>query len=344
VISNSKGVLFPRMTTAEVNAIVAPAKGLIVIDTTIGCVKRYSGLSWGCIEGSASEPWYVAGSTTGASSNTQDMFQMGKVGVGINNPLTKLHVEGTGSLFTLSSSGFGTIYSGTDVNEPWFGTSSNNSLRFTTNSLERMRISNTGNVGIGTPSPSNTLDVNGTARIRSIASGSTSDSILTADATGVVRWRNAATLGGGGSARNAVYAESSTFTSVTSAIPQDNTIPQSNEGTQILTASITPASSTTKLRITVTIPYSTGLGECFAASLFRDAGANAVFAMPSCPCSPLHMRELVFTTEVNSTATTASTFNLRVGPASGTGYVNGTDLGAMFGGTLKSTMVIEEIK
>jgi hypothetical protein len=42
-------------------------------------------------------------------------------------------------------------------------------------------------VGIKTVAPTNTLDVNGDARIRTLASGAATDEILTADATGVVR-------------------------------------------------------------------------------------------------------------------------------------------------------------
>ncbi|MBC7411149.1 MAG: tail fiber domain-containing protein [Bacteroidia bacterium] len=43
-----------------------------------------------------------------------------------------------------------------------------------------------GNVGINTIAPSNTLDVNGTVRIRTTAVGATADDILTVNATGVV--------------------------------------------------------------------------------------------------------------------------------------------------------------
>ena len=37
VYSTSKGILIPRLTTAQRNAIVAPANGLLVFDTGIDC-------------------------------------------------------------------------------------------------------------------------------------------------------------------------------------------------------------------------------------------------------------------------------------------------------------------
>lgn len=49
---------------------------------------------------------------------------------------------------------------GTNVATNFLGTTDNNSLAFRTNNTERMRILNTGNVGIGTTNPSFRLDLN----------------------------------------------------------------------------------------------------------------------------------------------------------------------------------------
>jgi hypothetical protein len=46
VQSISKGVRMPNMTTGQKNAIVAPAAGLIVFDTTLAKLCVYSGAAW----------------------------------------------------------------------------------------------------------------------------------------------------------------------------------------------------------------------------------------------------------------------------------------------------------
>lgn len=46
VDSTTKGVLYPRMTTAQRLAISSPAAGLAVIDTTLGASMYYTGAFW----------------------------------------------------------------------------------------------------------------------------------------------------------------------------------------------------------------------------------------------------------------------------------------------------------
>lgn len=46
VSSTSQGVLFPRMTEAERNAIVSPTMGLIVFNTSSNCMNMWNGSAW----------------------------------------------------------------------------------------------------------------------------------------------------------------------------------------------------------------------------------------------------------------------------------------------------------
>lgn len=48
VRSNNKGMLPPRMTTAQINAIATPEKGLMAYDTEQNCLKTYDGTQWQC--------------------------------------------------------------------------------------------------------------------------------------------------------------------------------------------------------------------------------------------------------------------------------------------------------
>ena len=52
VNSTTRGLLAPRMTTAQRNAIATPAKGLLVYDTDVNSMFHYNGSSWANFSGS----------------------------------------------------------------------------------------------------------------------------------------------------------------------------------------------------------------------------------------------------------------------------------------------------
>ncbi len=101
----------------------------------------------------------------------------GKVGIGTTSPATKFHIYDATSGPIITLSGLDTNYRGltiknTSNNEKWFignNTSSNFVIR-ATNTNDILTISSsTGNVGIGTSTPSVKLDVNGSIRSSNLA-------------------------------------------------------------------------------------------------------------------------------------------------------------------------------
>jgi hypothetical protein len=154
-----------------------------------------------------------------------------------------------------------------------------------------------------------------------------------------------------GSVINSTYAEYTTDLDFTTTIPYDDSIPQNTEGTELLTASITPSSASNTIRIRVTAPLSLDdTSGVMTAALFVDSTANAIGVGSYAPktTSPT-LETLSFEVMHSPSTTSAVTYKLRAGSNSAEWGVNGTvapGAGAdrKYGGISRVTMVLEEIK
>lgn len=161
--SATKGLLIPRMTTAQRTAISAPAIGLLVFDTNLNAFMFYDGTDWGNINGNGASEWNV---------NGNDIYNgnSGNVGIGISTPAARLAVDSSIMVDQANSNqGFldrSSLYFGSDkkvgiVRSFLAGSSGRNGMGFFTNNTRRMTIDSTGQVGIGTINPLQTLHVSG---------------------------------------------------------------------------------------------------------------------------------------------------------------------------------------
>jgi hypothetical protein len=107
-------------------------------------------------------------SASGGTNNYALIVPSGNVGIGTTTPGTDLHVNNAGAsgsiwltrnnLVSSANAAVITIDNSGDVS---FFNNNNQTLRFGTNAVERIRIDNTGNVGIGVTAPGSVLDVLG---------------------------------------------------------------------------------------------------------------------------------------------------------------------------------------
>lgn len=132
-----------------------------------------------------------------------------------------------------------------------------------------------------------------------------------------------------------------TYTSTTSAIPIDDTVPQNTEGLEVITVSHTPKRSTNRLVIEATFTGATSVQANVAIALFQDSTANALAARFESFAASF-TGDVILRHEMAAGTTSSTTFKIRVGVSTGTLYVNGGGGGRLFGGLLSTRLRVEE--
>ncbi|MFH1120707.1 MAG: hypothetical protein V1775_12870 [Bacteroidota bacterium] len=127
VKSTTKGLLIPSMTTNQRNAIVSPAEGLIIYNTTTSAINQRQNGAW----------LYLLNNTFWVGGGTGQMYNLGdNVGINTETPAERLDVNGNirtnGSVNIDNISGILQLKSG-GINTGFVQLSGNN-LRLGTNS------------------------------------------------------------------------------------------------------------------------------------------------------------------------------------------------------------------
>jgi hypothetical protein len=137
LFSNNKGLLIPRLTTLErisITPIGSTEEALLVYDISVKNFYYWDGIQWKTI----SSYW--------KSDNNIDMYSdlSGNVGIGVNNPTAKLHVNGNIRLEGLNTSTENNVLTIDNLgylnyrnipNDIWDGDSDNQTLSLNSNTL-----------------------------------------------------------------------------------------------------------------------------------------------------------------------------------------------------------------
>jgi hypothetical protein len=205
VTSTTKGILLPRMTSAQRTAIASPAAGLMVYETTSASTWIYNGSGWVQLGSGGASPWIASGNNIYNSNS-------GNVGIGtstnINAPLTIkgntiiTYTNGNdlvngGNLAVLklmgANTGSGVVYflkpdSSIGATISYSSFNNNLQLRQGVNNGQ-LTLDDNGNVGIGTSSPvaSAALHINSTTKGLLIPRMTTADRFnITSPANGLM--------------------------------------------------------------------------------------------------------------------------------------------------------------
>ncbi len=257
--NTTKGFLMPKLTTAQINAIVTPTTGLMVFNTQDECYwyKHSNGWKRICNTDSLGNIYTSSLTTSTLVANTATIINLTtntlvantasitnlnfNTALGdsiiVNYAQTNTLVATTGTIINLTTNTLvantGTIISlttntlnsqvvntnslniggnsiqniitdsitkqawllkgnlGTNPAVNFLGTKDNKDLVFRTNNTEKVRITPTGSVGIGTTAPTEMLDVTQKIRLRL---GASDGFILQSNATGVGTWTSVASL------------------------------------------------------------------------------------------------------------------------------------------------------
>ena len=136
-----------------------------------------------------------------------------------------------------------------------------------------------------------------------------------------------------------------TKASTTSAIPQDNTIPQNTEGTEFTTLAITPQASDSTLYIDFLVHGSlTNNSTNITVCLFKDSDANALQVSNNSHNTNTEMFPLILQFAETSGTTSAVTYKIRFGLAGGgTVYLNSDQSSDVYSTAQSAIFTITEV-
>lgn len=203
ITSTSKGILIPRMTTVEREAISNPVAGLLVFDNTTNSFWYRGSSAWVELSDNLDQEVYRSG---------PDKIYMGltdSVGIGTNDPKYKLDVKTSVNQYGFAQTSGAVELASWIGDGAEIGTVSNHTMRlYAGNGLHQFALLPNGNIGIGLQNPANRFDIShGDPRSGGHATGR--PFYVTGnlgDASNGVEFRHADNTQGIGIGKNTLYA------------------------------------------------------------------------------------------------------------------------------------------
>ncbi|NNJ88689.1 MAG: hypothetical protein HKP53_04755 [Eudoraea sp.] len=189
-------------TTVEMLAIVSPNTGSIIYNTTDNAVYQYNGTAWVMV-GSSSNNWNTLGnSSTSDAVNYLGTSDLQDLVLKSNNTEKIRLVKDRNQVLINQAAIFNSHplvikANGSDImafqdntgTPKWHWNLIGNGLNFVESNVAdfRLFLETGGQVGINTNAPTEQLDVNGSARIRSLGNASDTDDVVASNSTGVLK-------------------------------------------------------------------------------------------------------------------------------------------------------------
>ena len=148
-----------------------------------------------------------------------------------------------------------------------------------------------------------------------------------------------------GSVIQRVFTNSTAIVTTATTMPYDDTIPQNNEGEEMLTRAITPKHAANLLMIAHVGVYTGTTASSGTVALFQDSTANALAAVSVDVRSSNASATASLFYLVQAGSTSSTTFKIRAGSSSGSYAMNGQASGAtrLYGGVCYSGLMVMEI-
>jgi hypothetical protein len=128
-------------------------------------------------------------------------------------------------------------------------------------------------------------------------------------------------------------------------IPNDNSIPQSSEGFQVLSLNFTPKSAANKLKIDIVLHLATGTAGALIAALFTDSNTDALAVISDYQATTNASKTLKLTHYMTAGTASQIVFKVRAGcNNAGDVILNGVSAARLFGGRAASSITVTEIK